>query len=89
MDRREFLRRIRKPAAVLAALPAVAAVADKAHDAGAAALRALKDQFAGVQEQCTSLKDRMDKLETRQKRMMRIALAAAAVMVGIDISLLV
>lgn len=88
MDRREFLRRFRYPAAALAAVPVVATAADKVHDAGAAALKALKDQFRGVHHQCMSLKDRMDKLEARQKRMMRIVLAAAAVTVGVDVSLL-
>ncbi len=88
MDRRSFLRGISKPALALAAVPMVATAADKAHAAGAAALQALKHQFAGVQNQCASLKERMDKLEARQKRTMRIVFALAAVTLGVDISLL-
>ncbi len=88
MDRREFLRRIRHPAAALAAIPVVAAAADKAQEAGTAALQALKDQCAGVQDQCASLKDRMDKLEANQKRIMHIVLAISAITLGVDVSLL-
>ena len=88
MDRRSFLRGISKPALALAAVPLVATAADKAHEAGAAALQALKNQFVGVQDQCTSLKERMDKMEAGQKRTMRIVLALTAVTLGMDISLL-
>lgn len=88
MDRREFLRQFSRPAAILAAMPVVAVATDKAHEATTAALKSLKDRFSGVQEQYASLKDRMDRIESRQKKMMRIVLAAAAVTVGVDISLL-
>ena len=89
MDRREFLQRLRKPALVLAAVPVVAAAAaDRGRETGAAALQALKQQFTGVKEQCNSLKDRVDKLEGDQKKMMRAVLAISAVTLGIDISLL-
>lgn len=88
MDRREFLRGLRKPALALAAVPMVAVAADKAQEAGAAALQALKNQFAGVQDQCASLKDRMDRMEAAQKRAMRIVLAISAITLGVDVSLL-
>lgn len=88
MHRRDFLGRLAKPAAILAAVPIVATAADRAHGATQAALQRLRTQFTGVQEQCTSLKDRMDHLEARQKKMMRVALAGAAVLVGVDVSLL-
>lgn len=88
MDRREFLRRIRYPAVALAAVPMVAIAADKAQEAGAAALQALKNQFAGIQDQCASLKDRMDRMEASQKRTMRIVLAISAITLGVDVSLL-
>ena len=88
MDRREFLSRIRYPAVTLAAAPMVAAAAHKGHEACAAALRALKVQFAGVQDQCAALKDCMDKLEARQKRMLRMVLAISAITMGVDVSLL-
>jgi len=88
MDRRSFLRGLGKPALALAAVPVVVTAADKARDAGAAALQALKNQFTGVKEQCASLKDRMEKLEANQKRTMRIVLAISAITLGVDASLL-
>lgn len=88
MNRRQFLDRLRRPALAVATVPLVATAADRAHEATQAALRSLKNQFSGVQEQCTSLKDRMDALEARQKKLVRLALAGAAVLVGVDVSLL-
>lgn len=88
MNRRQFFDRLRRPALAVAAVPFVAVAADKAHEATTSALKALKHQFTGVQEQCATLKERMDNLEARQKKMMRVVLAAAAVTVGVDISLL-
>ncbi len=88
MDRRSFLRGISKPALALAAAPIVVTAADRTRDAGAAALKALKNQFTGIQDQCASIKDRMDKLEAGQKRTMRIVLAISAITLGVDVSLL-
>lgn len=88
MNRRQFLDKFRRPALAVAAVPFVAVAADRAQEATNSALKALKEQFTGVQDQCASLRDRMDGLEARQKKMMRIVLAAAAVTVGVDISLL-
>lgn len=88
MNRRAFMGRLGKPAAMVAALPVVAAAADRTHEAAMTAIRSLQDRFAGVQEQCTSLKDRMDRMEVRQKKLTRVALAGAAVLLGVDISLL-
>lgn len=88
MDRREFLRRIRHPAVALAAAPVAAAAADRSREAGAAARAALKARFDDVFGQCEAIRARLDRLEARQKRMMRVVLAAAAVTVGVDLSLL-
>ena len=88
MDRRSFLRGISKPALALAAMPVVATAADTVRDAGVAALQSLKSQFAGIQDQCASLKERMDKMEAGQKRTMRIVLAISAITLGVDVSLL-
>ena len=88
MDRRSFLRGISKPALALAAMPVVVTAADKTHGTGAAALHALKCKFAGVRDQCASLKDRVDKLEARQKRMLHMVLAISAITLGVDVSLL-
>jgi hypothetical protein len=88
MNRRQFLDKFRRPALAVAAVPFVAVATDKAHEATTSALKALKEQFTGVQVQCASLKDRMDGMEARQKKMMRLVLAAAALTVGVDISLL-
>lgn len=88
MDRREFLRGLRKPALALAAVPVVAAAADKGREAGAAVLNSLKKQLCGVQEQYATLKDRLDKMEVNQKRTMRIVLAISAITLGVDVSLL-
>jgi len=89
MDRRSFLRGISKPALALAAVPVVVTAADKARDAGAAALQALKHQCARMQDQCASLKDRMDEMEASQKRTLRIVLAISAITLGVDVSMLI
>jgi hypothetical protein len=89
MDRRSFLRGISKPALALAAVPVVATAADKARDAAVAALQALNNQFAGMEDQCASLRKRMDKMEVSQKQTLRIVLAISAITLGVDVSLLI
>lgn len=88
MLRRDFLGKFARPAALLAAVPVVATAADRAHAATQAALHRLTTQFTGMQAQCTSLRERVDHLEARQKKLVRVALAGAAVLVGVDVSLL-
>jgi len=88
MDRRSFLRGISKPALALAAVPVVVSAADRAQDAGTAAMKGLRDQIAGMQKHCSLLSERLGRMEKRQKQMLRIVLAAAALTVGVDISIL-
>jgi hypothetical protein len=89
MDRREFLRRIRYPAAAVAGGTIIATkAAERGREAGGAALRALNQRFSVVQDQCAALRERMERIEARQKRMLRVVFAVAAVTLGVDVSLL-
>jgi len=83
MNRREFLNRLKKPAIVLAAVPAMAvAASDRGRQAIDPHLQALKSKYEG-------LNDRMDKMERSQKRMMKAMFVLAGVTLGIDISHLI
>ena len=82
MRRRDFLKFLRKPAALLAAAPVVAAAAASPQDLDAGGVAALR-------RQCARLKRRMDRMDAAQKRTMRIVLGLAAITIGIDLSLLI
>jgi len=80
MQRRDFLRFLRKPALAVAAAPAVAAASSRALESKhASATAALCRQLA-------SLKDRIEKMDRNYQRTLKAVIAFAALSLGVDLS---
>ena len=87
MNRREFLNRLKKPAIVLAAVPAMAvAAADRGRQAIDPHLQALKSK---LESRFESVEQRIDNMERSQKRMMKAMFILGGVTLGIDLSHLI
>jgi hypothetical protein len=88
LQRREFLRRLLRSTPVAAGAAAIAATATKAQSGADPALKALRTGFESLQDRVRSLDERIDALEAGQRKWLRLALGAAALSLGIDVSAL-
>ena len=87
MQRRDFLRGLRKPMLAAAAIPAIAyAAADRGKQAIDPHVAALRDRFETMNK---TVNNRLDKLETSHKRMVKGLFALTALSLGIDVSSLI
>lgn len=94
MQRRDFLRTLRKPMLAAAAIPTIAyAAADRGKQAIDPHVTALRERFDSMNKRFEtvnkSVNDRLDKLETSHKRMVKGLFALTALSLGIDISSLI
>jgi hypothetical protein len=88
IKRRDFLRRIVRSAPVAAGAAAVTATALKAQEKADPALASLKAGMQSIQTRVRELDERLDGLEARQKKWVRVAVGAAALSLGIDVGAL-
>ncbi|MGD2168011.1 MAG: hypothetical protein PVF63_07880 [Gammaproteobacteria bacterium] len=88
LQRRVFLRRLLRSAPVAAGAAAVAATAAKAHSAVDPAIDSLRSGMQSLQSRVREIDERLDALEDRQRKWVRVALGAAALSLGIDVSAL-
>jgi hypothetical protein len=88
IKRREFLRKLMRSAPVAAGAAAVTATAVKAQSKVDPALASLKAGMQSVSTRVRELDERIDGLEARQKKWVRVAVGAAALSLGIDVGAL-
>ena len=88
MQRRIFLRKLMRSAPVVAGTAAVAATAAKAQTKVDPAIATLKSGVQSLQSRISRLDERIDNMEGRQRKLIRVALAAAALSLGIDVGAL-
>jgi hypothetical protein len=87
MQRRDFLRSLRKPMIAAAAIPTIAyAAVDRGKQAIDPHIEALTKRIESMNK---SVNDRIDNLEANQKRMMKALFALTALSLGIDVSSLI
>jgi methanogenic corrinoid protein MtbC1 len=88
LRRRDFLRKLMRSAPVAAGAAAVTATAIKAQDKVDPALASLKAGMQTVHTRVRQLDERLDALEERQRKWVRVAVGAAALSLGIDVGAL-
>ena len=88
LKRRDFLRRLMRSAPVAAGAAAVTATAVRVHDKADPALASLRAGVESMQTRVRALDERLDGLEERQKKWVRVAVGAAALSLGIDVGAL-
>lgn len=88
IQRRDFLRRLIRSAPVAAGAAAVAATATKAQAVTDPALDSLRASMQTVQSRVRELDQRFEGLEDRQRKWLRVAVGAAALSLGLDVSAL-
>ncbi len=88
MQRRAFLRRLVQSAPVAAGAAAVAATATKAQTAIDPAVASLKSGMQMLHSRVREIDERLDGLEDRQRKWVRVAIGAAALSLGLDVSAL-
>jgi hypothetical protein len=87
-QRRAFLRGFLRSAPVAAGAAAVAVSASKARAVADPALSGLRSGVESLREQVEAVDKRIEALEAGQRKWLRVALGAAALSLGLDISAL-
>ena len=83
MDRRDFLKFLRKPAIIAAAAVPVLSATANTKDPAVDKERRVTEALRG---QVSALKERMDAMDKNYKKTIKAGIAVIAALVGIDIS---
>ena len=88
VQRREFLRRLAQCTPVAAGAAVVTATAAKTKDAVDPAVATLRAGVESLQQRVRKIDERIETLEAGQKKWLRVAVGAAALSLGLDVSAL-